>query len=211
MEAEYFEALAGRAGVYFHPSHIAGDGYRVRATLRFKKCPGYDFPNLEVLARRYPLDLGGSTVPEHLLARYRPDGSDAQVMLVWAETAGGAVAIYRRLDPAEDPGAGGERELLLKRPGPLLAMELLPVGGESVDALFGPAGTSGKYSYLRIPLAGGEPAIERSFDAPAGNADGWAIAGLRADGFAVIGYLGSVIKRSFSEQLLMRPWPRKSN
>jgi hypothetical protein len=136
------------------------------------------------------LDLGGATVPEHLLARYQPDGSDAQVTLVWAETAGGAVAIYRRSYPAGDPGAGGERELLLKRPGSLLAMELLPVGGESVDVLFGPVGTSGKYSYLRIPLPGAKPAVERLFDGPGGKVDGWAIAGPQADGFAVIAKVG---------------------
>jgi len=136
------------------------------------------------------LDLGGLTVPEHLLARYQPDGSDAQVMLVWAETAAGTVNIYRRLYPAGDPGVGGERVLLLKRPGPLLAMEMLPVGGESVDLLFGAVGTSGKYSYLRIPLAGGKPSIERSFDVPAGNADGWAIAALREDGCAVLAKAG---------------------
>ncbi len=49
-----FEPLIGRAGVYFNPGNIAGDGYRVQARARFRKCDGYDFPNLDVLARRYP-------------------------------------------------------------------------------------------------------------------------------------------------------------
>jgi len=44
----------GRAGVYFHPSRIAGDGYQVRAQVRFEKTGDYEFPNLECLKGRYP-------------------------------------------------------------------------------------------------------------------------------------------------------------
>jgi hypothetical protein len=44
----------GRAGVYFHPSRIAGDGYRLRAQVRLEPHGGYDFPNLAVLGKRYP-------------------------------------------------------------------------------------------------------------------------------------------------------------
>jgi hypothetical protein len=53
-EGSLFPELVGRAGVYFNPSRIAGDGYRVRAQARFKNCDGYEFPNTEVLLRRYP-------------------------------------------------------------------------------------------------------------------------------------------------------------
>lgn len=56
-EDKVFATHRGRAGVYFRPSRIAGDGYRVRAAVGFKKLPGGagDFPNREVLARRYPV------------------------------------------------------------------------------------------------------------------------------------------------------------
>ncbi len=53
-EDSLFPHLIGQAGVYFHPSRIAGDGYRVRAQVRFKNCTGYQFPNSEALRRRYP-------------------------------------------------------------------------------------------------------------------------------------------------------------
>lgn len=45
----------GHAGVYFTPSTIAGDGYRVRARLGFAAHPdGKDHPNRAVLEARYP-------------------------------------------------------------------------------------------------------------------------------------------------------------
>lgn len=45
----------GKSGVYFRPSIMAGDGYRVRAEVRFTKAPGdADHPNREALAARYP-------------------------------------------------------------------------------------------------------------------------------------------------------------
>jgi flagellar hook assembly protein FlgD len=50
-----FEELVGAAGVYFRPSLIAGDGYRVRAEVKFKESDGYKFKNLEALRRRYPV------------------------------------------------------------------------------------------------------------------------------------------------------------
>ncbi len=45
----------GYAGVYFHPSRIAGDGYRLQANVSLKPHPGAgeDHPNRPVLARRY--------------------------------------------------------------------------------------------------------------------------------------------------------------
>lgn len=47
-------ACIGRAGVYFHPSTIAGDGYRVRAQVQFAAQGDYKLPNLAVLKARYP-------------------------------------------------------------------------------------------------------------------------------------------------------------
>lgn len=44
----------GQAGVYFNPSRIAGDGYRVRAQISFAPLPGgKDLPNRSVLKDRY--------------------------------------------------------------------------------------------------------------------------------------------------------------
>jgi hypothetical protein len=48
-------ARVGMAGVYFRPSIIGGDGYRVRAQVQFLKEGGYNLPNLDVLKARYPL------------------------------------------------------------------------------------------------------------------------------------------------------------
>jgi hypothetical protein len=49
-----FDKWRGRAGVYFHPSRTAGDGYQVRAQVRFDQEGDYQFPNLETLRNRYP-------------------------------------------------------------------------------------------------------------------------------------------------------------
>lgn len=45
----------GYAGVYFHPSRIAGDGYRLQVNVSLQKHPGAgeDHPNRALLARRY--------------------------------------------------------------------------------------------------------------------------------------------------------------
>lgn len=53
-DTDLFEAKLGAAGAYFRPSIVAGDGYRVRSELKFKKFGSYDFPNGEVLDTRYP-------------------------------------------------------------------------------------------------------------------------------------------------------------
>lgn len=50
----FVDSSLGRAGVYFNPSRIAGDGYQVRTQVVFDKFSGYDFPNLESLKKRYP-------------------------------------------------------------------------------------------------------------------------------------------------------------
>jgi hypothetical protein len=51
---EKFAKRRGAAGVGFMPSLVAGDGYRVRAQVRFDKTAGYSFPNAEDLGKRYP-------------------------------------------------------------------------------------------------------------------------------------------------------------
>lgn len=52
--ARWFPSAAGRTGAHVRPSIIAGDGYRVRASLRRKKLgDDRDHPNLDVLAARY--------------------------------------------------------------------------------------------------------------------------------------------------------------
>jgi len=49
----FWKNAVGRAGVFFHPSIIAGDGYQVRAQVRLKKTDFFEFPNLEFLEKRY--------------------------------------------------------------------------------------------------------------------------------------------------------------
>ncbi len=54
-EKKIFPDYMGKTGIYFRPSIIAGDGYRLRAQVSFKKLPdGLDHPNQEVLNERYP-------------------------------------------------------------------------------------------------------------------------------------------------------------
>jgi hypothetical protein len=108
----------GRAGVYFCPSTIAGDGYRVRARVRFAKAGNdYEFPNLDALARRYPRLPQAhtaalrvwrrasvratvewtSTATDHVAgmkAFYHP----SHVQFVAEADAGGNVTTYRPLD-----------------------------------------------------------------------------------------------------------------
>ena len=43
----------GRAGIYFHPSRIAGDGYQIRGQVRFDTSGPYVPPNAAILAARY--------------------------------------------------------------------------------------------------------------------------------------------------------------
>ncbi len=64
-DTDLFRKRIGTAGVYFHPSRIAGDGYRVRAEVQFKEFGPYSFPNLKVLLARYP------TAPQAHSARLR--------------------------------------------------------------------------------------------------------------------------------------------
>jgi hypothetical protein len=47
--------VIGKAGIYLHLSILGGDGYRFAAGISFGQIPGADFPNREVLGRRYPL------------------------------------------------------------------------------------------------------------------------------------------------------------
>jgi flagellar hook assembly protein FlgD len=51
-----FEDLIGSAGIWFNPSIAGGDGYRLRAEVRFEDVGSdYKFPNNKVLAARYPV------------------------------------------------------------------------------------------------------------------------------------------------------------
>jgi hypothetical protein len=44
----------GQGGIFFRPSTIGGDGYQLRAQVRFDAVGAYKLPNLEVLKARYP-------------------------------------------------------------------------------------------------------------------------------------------------------------
>jgi hypothetical protein len=49
-----FTKRMGRSGVYFNPSNMAGDGYQIRAEVRFEENADYKFPNAKTLEGRYP-------------------------------------------------------------------------------------------------------------------------------------------------------------
>lgn len=73
----------GRAGVYFRPSTIAGDGYRVRARVRFAKAgTAYEFPNLDALAKRYPRLPQAHTAALRVWRR-----SSVRATIEWTSTA----------------------------------------------------------------------------------------------------------------------------
>ena len=61
--------LIGIAGSYFHPSNIAGDGYRIRAEVQFAGFTDYSFPNLAVLKARYPVPPQAHTAAIRLWRR----------------------------------------------------------------------------------------------------------------------------------------------
>jgi flagellar hook assembly protein FlgD len=78
-DTDLFPDAIGTAGAYFHPSRIAGDGYRLRAQVRFEETDAYKLPNLAVLKARYPV------VPLANSARVRLwRKSSARGYLVWA-------------------------------------------------------------------------------------------------------------------------------
>ena len=79
-----FEPLLGTAGAYFNPSRIAGDGYRVRAEVQFKKFTDYEFPNLEALEKRYPTPPQAHTARLRLWRR-----SSIRGYMCWAAPATG--------------------------------------------------------------------------------------------------------------------------
>ncbi|MBS1855727.1 MAG: peptidoglycan-binding protein [Acidobacteria bacterium] len=53
-EKQLFDKQLGKAGVYFHPSIIGGDGYQLRSQMSFRDLPtGSTHPNWKVLRERY--------------------------------------------------------------------------------------------------------------------------------------------------------------
>lgn len=86
-EDSRFEKRCGCAGINFMPSRIAGDGYQLRAELRFDRSAGYKMPNAEVLEKRYPL------LPQCHSAKLRNwRRTTVRAHLLWSATdnAGGA-------------------------------------------------------------------------------------------------------------------------
>lgn len=90
-----YETQIGAAGVYFRPSRIAGDGYRVRAEIKFKKSDGYEFPNLEALRKRYPVRPHAHSAGMRVWRR-----SSIRGYMCWAADTGhwpGFLGTYRNL------------------------------------------------------------------------------------------------------------------
>lgn len=88
----------GAAGVYFHPSHIAGDGYRVHAAVSFAAMPGKgNHPNRAVLAARYPQAPAATTCKLRIWRRTTLRGHVRWTGEVhdWTETAQEMLLHYR--------------------------------------------------------------------------------------------------------------------
>ena len=76
----------GKAGVYFHPSIIGGDGYQCRAQVSFRDLPGgATHPNWKVLRDRYET----TTLPQAHTAPIRLWRKDSyRAHIKWTSTAG---------------------------------------------------------------------------------------------------------------------------
>jgi len=83
-----FAKRIGRAGIYLHPSRMAGDGYQVRAQARFDTKGPYVFVNAQVLGQRY------ERLPQAHTAQFR----------LWRKTS---LRGYVKWAPAGDWGAAG--------------------------------------------------------------------------------------------------------
>ncbi|KPJ52079.1 MAG: hypothetical protein AMS16_06900, partial [Planctomycetes bacterium DG_58] len=87
-EGDLFDKRRGRAGIYLHPSRMAGDGYQVRAQARFDTKGPYAFVNAEVLGRRY------ERLPQAHTVQFR----------LWRKTS---IRGYVQWAPAGDWGTAG--------------------------------------------------------------------------------------------------------
>ncbi len=85
-EARFYAGRRGKAGAYFHPSIVGGDGYQCRAQVSFRDMPsGETHPNWKVLRDRYEATSlpQAHTAPIRL---WRKDSYRAHVK--WTSTAG---------------------------------------------------------------------------------------------------------------------------
>ncbi len=96
-----YAASLGKAGVYLHPSRIAGDGYRFRAQVSFKAPPGgasANHLNLKVLEERYARLPQAHTAALRLWrkASFRGYVCWAKTQIAgWELAMDGAAAFYR--------------------------------------------------------------------------------------------------------------------
>ncbi len=150
-EKQMFEAQKGRAGVYFHPSIIGGDGYQLRAQVSFRDLPsGSTHPNWKVLRERYDTSklAQAHTAPMRL---WRKDTMRAHSL--WAPAAEGTwgtndVAFIPFYEPAlvhiEYEG-GASTDIALST--------LLPDGADYVNlvdrCITSRKGTNAKTDYFR--------------------------------------------------------------
>lgn len=91
-------AQIGKGGIFFRPSIIGGDGYRVRAQVRFEATGGYKLPNLAVLKARYP----------------RPPQAQSAKLRVWKKTS---VRSYVCWSPNNSWGGQNAATFALFKPG----------------------------------------------------------------------------------------------
>jgi hypothetical protein len=158
------------------------------------------------------LAFGGSALPARILARYVPNGADAEIVLLWAAVEAGETQLLMRHYRPGETGATGAPKVLYARREPLVAMAMepvaLPVIPAVVDALFGPAGEKDQrhMTLIRIPLAGPAQPLEWRFREPSRTIDAnttrfpdrWALASWPAEDPPVLARL---------EQNLLCLWP----
>ena len=93
--------------------------------------------------------------------------SGAVELVAWVHNGGRLELLRQRVLP--DHGRAEPVVRLIARDEPLVALALAPVAGQQpgeVDVLFGPTGSEGRMTLLRLPLGGGEPVGRWRFLAP---------------------------------------------
>ena len=150
---------------------------------------GYNAENQVALAAvNFSARTGGSSqcvplsflkLPARWAAQYQAGEAAGSVTVVVVEESTGVTRLHRqRLKFGADSAEAAT--LIYESPQLLAAFAMNPLGGEVVDALYGPAGKEGQMTFMRLPLAGGAPVAEWRFNAPVDSEQtrptAWAIA-----------------------------------
>lgn len=126
--------------------------------------------------------LAAARIPEHWIVQYQHQNDGFSFNVIWAEQAEGRVRVMRQ-SVAADSNTAGQPNVMVERPGRLLALSAAPFGGSgpgTADALFAPGEKQDQLALLRLGFNGGPPANSWNMPVPldAGKhpATAWAIA-----------------------------------